>query len=139
MPLCSADTSKSMWMNVPIAVLIALVLRILANEIEFRWKGPSTGKQTSYLEKKQLPVTDSCLASTPQPPTWKRKFDSPIVEAAVEDFVDKIIQDFITDLWYSGITSDKEAPELMRAIILDALGEAAERVKEVNLVDLLTR
>ncbi|KAJ8450834.1 hypothetical protein Cgig2_032459 [Carnegiea gigantea] len=136
-----AHTSKSMWMNVPIAVLIAVLLRILTNEVDFRWKVLSSSKQTysSYLERKQFSLNDYRLSSSRPQSKWKRKFDSPMVEAAAEDFVDKIIQDFVTDLWYSNITTDKEAPELMRTIILDALGEVAGRVKEVNLVDLLTR
>uniref|UniRef100_A0A7C9E8S9 PX domain-containing protein n=1 Tax=Opuntia streptacantha TaxID=393608 RepID=A0A7C9E8S9_OPUST len=136
-----AHTSKSMWMNVPIAVLIAVLLRILTNEVDFRWKVPSSSKQTylSYLERKQLPLNDYRLSSPRPQSKWKRKFDSPMIEAAVEDFIDKIIQDFVTDLWYSDITPDKETPELMHTIILDALGEVAGRVKEVNLVDLLTR
>lgn len=136
-----AHTSKSMWMNVPIALLLAVFLRTLTNEVEFRRKVPRNNKQTylSYLERKQLPLNDYRLSSSRPQPKWKRKFDSPMVEAAAEDFVDKIIQDFVTDLWYSDISPDKEAPDLMRAVILDALGEVAGRVKDVNLVDLLTR
>lgn len=136
-----SHTSKSMWMNVPVAVLIAILLRHLTNQVEFHMKVPSSSKQTylSHLGKKQLPVNDSRLSTVPPPSRWRGKFESPIVEAAVEDFVDKIIEDFVTDLWYSSITPDKEAPELMRVIILEALGEVAGRVKEVNLVDLLTR
>ncbi|XP_057537884.1 uncharacterized protein LOC130815429 isoform X1 [Amaranthus tricolor] len=136
-----SHTSKSMWMNFPVAILIAVLLRHLTKELEFHPKVSSTSKQ-KYLffsEKKQLSVNDPRLSTAPPQPKWRRKFDSPIVEDAVEDFVNKIIQDFVTDLWYSDITTDKEAPELMRAIILDALGEVAGRVKEVNIVDLLTR
>ncbi|GMP38142.1 hypothetical protein CsSME_00009504 [Camellia sinensis var. sinensis] len=46
---------------------------------------------------------------------------------------------FLTHLWYSEITPDKEVPELIRAVIMDALGEVSGRVKEINLVDLVTR
>lgn len=130
-----------MWMNVPVAVLIAILLRHLTKEIEFHPKVPSTSKQKclSHWEKKRLSVNDPRLSTAPPQSKWRRKFDSPIVEAAVEDFVNKIIQDFVMDLWYSDITPDKDAPELMRVIILEALGEVAGRVKEVNIVDLLTR
>ncbi|KAH9605121.1 hypothetical protein KSS87_000452 [Heliosperma pusillum] len=136
-----SHTSKSMLMNIPIAALIAFFLRYLANELEYRWKASQISKPTylSYLEKKQISANDPRLSTVPPPPKWRRKFDSPVIEDAVEDFVDKIIQDFVTDLWYSDITPDKEAPDLMRTIILEALGEVAGRVKEVNLVDLLTR
>lgn len=134
-------TSKSMWMNVPIAVLFVSVLRILFNEVEFHWKVRKFRQQTylSLLERKQLSVNDSRLSTAPPPSKWKRKIDSPIVEAAMEEFINKVLKDFVTDLWYADITPDKEAPELMRAVIMDVLGEISGRVKDINLVDLLTR
>ncbi|KAG8364285.1 hypothetical protein BUALT_Bualt19G0112500 [Buddleja alternifolia] len=134
-------TSKSMLMNLPIAVLLVSGLRILFNEVELRWK-VRNARPTSYLshlEKNQLSVNDSGLTTQPPPQKWKRKIDSPVVEAAIEDFVNKLLHDFVTDLWYSEITPDKEAPELIHAIVMDALGEVSGRIKEVNLVDLLTR
>ncbi|KAK4424170.1 hypothetical protein Salat_1610400 [Sesamum alatum] len=130
-----------MLMNIPIAVLLVSGLRILFNEVEFQWKVRSV-RPTSYLshlEKKQLSVNDSRLTSMPPPKKWKRNIDSPVIEAAIEDFINKILHDFVLDLWYSDITPDKEAPELIRSIIMDVLGEVSGRIKEVNLVDLLTR
>lgn len=134
-------TSKSMWMNLPIAVLLVSGLRILFNEVDFHWKVRKVSQVTylSHLEKKQLSVNDSRLSTSRLPPKWKRKIDSPVVEAAVEDFVNKLLQDFVVDLWYSAITPDMEAPELIHDIIMDVLGEVSGRVKEINLVDLLTR
>ncbi|XP_059647743.1 uncharacterized protein LOC132294039 [Cornus florida] len=135
------NTSKSMWMNIPISILLVSALRILLNEVEFRWKVRKVHKQTylSHLEKKQLSVNDSRLSTMPPPPKWKRKIDSPLVEAAMEEFINKLLKDFVVDLWYSDITPDKEAPELIHAIIMDVLGEISGRIKEINLVDLLTR
>ncbi|KAG5548057.1 hypothetical protein RHGRI_013676 [Rhododendron griersonianum] len=134
-------TSKSMWMNIPISILFVSVLRILFNEVEFHWKVRKIRQQTylSILEKKQLSVNDSRLSTLPPPPKWKKKIDAPVVEASMEEFVNKLLQDFVTDLWYSDITPDKEAPELMHGIIMDVLAEISGRVKEINLVDLLTR
>lgn len=130
-----------MWMNVPLAILLVSALRILFNEVEFHRKVRPIHQQTylSHLEKKQLSVNDSRLSSALPPPRWKRKIDSPAVEAAMKDFIDKILKDFVVDLWYSEITPDKEFPEQIHALIMDALGEIAVRVKEINLVDLLTR
>lgn len=130
-----------MWMNLPIAILIVAAFRIISNEVEFKWKVQSVRPQTflSYLEKKQLSLNDSRLSSSPPPPKWKRKIDSPKVETALNEFIDKILKDFVVDLWYSEITPDREAPELIRTVILDAIGEISGRVKEINLVDLLTR
>lgn len=135
-------TSKSMWMNIPIAVLLVSAARILCNELEFRWKDRSQFRRQTYLshlEKKQLSVNDPRLSTPTAPSKWKRQIDSPIVEAAIGDFIDKVLQDFVIDLWYSEITPDKEAPEMIRAVIMDVLGEISGRVKELNLVDLLTR
>ncbi|GMJ03525.1 SORTING NEXIN 4 [Hibiscus trionum] len=136
-----SHTSTSMWMNLPIAILIVSGLRILTDEVEFKWKVKAVRPQTylSHLEKKQLSVNDSRLSSSPPPPKWKRKIDSPTVEAAINKFIDKILRDFVIGLWYSEITPDREFPELIRAVIFDAIGEISGRVKEINLVDLLTR
>ncbi|KAK0583510.1 hypothetical protein LWI29_037682 [Acer saccharum] len=134
-------TSSSMWMNLPISILIVCALRILVNQVEFSWKVKAVRSPSylSQLAKKQLSVNDSRLSSAPPPPKWKQKIDSPIVEAAAIEFIDKILNDFVIDLWYSEITPDKEGPELIRSIIMDAIGEISGRVKKINLVDLLTR
>ncbi|KVH93267.1 Phox-associated domain-containing protein [Cynara cardunculus var. scolymus] len=100
-----AHTSKSMWMNVPIAILLVSGSRILLNEVEFRWKIRKTRPETylSHLEKKQLSVNDSRLSTLPPPPKWKRKIDSPVVEAAMEDFINKLLQDFVILLDLVGV------------------------------------
>ncbi|XP_019708437.1 uncharacterized protein [Elaeis guineensis] len=135
------DTSKSMWTNIPISILILSVFRFLSYEVVIHWRVHPVRKQTylSHLEKKQLPLDDFHLSTVPPSTKWRRKIDSPIVEAAIEEFINKILQDFVVDLWYSSLTPDKEAPELIRTIILDALVEISGRVKQINLVDLLTR
>ncbi|KAL8205205.1 hypothetical protein R6Q57_008756 [Mikania cordata] len=134
-------TSKSMWMNVPIAVILISVAHILMSEVEFHWKirKPNQQSYLSHLERKQLSVNDSRLSPLPPKHKWKRKIDSPLVEAAMEDFVKKLLQEFVVDLWYSNITPDKEAPQLIHAIIMDVFAEISIRVRDMNLVDLLTR
>ncbi|XP_076956293.1 uncharacterized protein LOC143631409 [Bidens hawaiensis] len=134
-------TSKSMWMNIPIAIAIISGLHIFVTEVEFHWKTRKPNQQSylSHLERKQLSVNDSRLSTLPTQSKWKRKIDSPVVEAAMEDFVNKILQDFVLDLWYANITPDKEAPQLIHAIIMDIFAEISIRVKDINLVDLLTR
>lgn len=136
-----SHTSKSMWTNIPISIIILSAFRYLSYEVELRWRTQPIVRQTylSHLEKKQLSVNDYRLSTMPTTLKWKRKIDSPPVESAIDDFINKILQDFVVDLWYSSITPDKEAPELIRMIILDALGEISGRIKEINLVDLLTR
>lgn len=130
-----------MWMNLPMSILLVCALRTLFKEVEFRRKVRPVSPKSylAHLEKKQLSVNDSRLNSAPAPQKWKRKVDSPVVEAAIDDFISQILKDFVVDLWYGEITPDKEFPEQIHAIIMDALGEVCGRVKEVNLVDLLTR
>lgn len=131
-----------MWMNIPIAILLVSALRFLANEVDFRWKIRRDGRHRTYLshlEKKQLSLNDPRLSTAPPAPKWKRKVDSPLVEDAINEFVNKLLQDFVIDLWYTDITPDMEVPELIGAVITDAIGEISGRVKQLNLVDLLTR
>lgn len=136
-----AETSKSTWLNIPIAFLIFAALRLLSYEVEFRWKIRPFQKPTytSYLQKKQVRLDDPRLSTLPVAPSWKKKIDSPLVEAAIEDFINKILKDFVIDLWYSAITPDREFPEQIRVVIYGALGEVSRRLKEINLVDLITR
>ncbi|XP_058761417.1 uncharacterized protein LOC131634811 [Vicia villosa] len=133
-------TSKSMWMNIPISILFFAGLRILVNKVEFRWKVQSPKLQTylSHLEKKQLSLDDERVSTSLPPPKWKKKIDSPAVEAALNDFIDLILKDFVINMWYADITSDGEFPEQIRDLIMDALAEVTVRVKEINIVDLLT-
>ncbi|CAL0303993.1 unnamed protein product [Lupinus luteus] len=86
-----------MWMNAPIAILFVSALRIIFNTVEFRWKVRQRRTQTylSHLEKKQLSPKDPRLSSSPTPAKWKRKINYPVVEAAMSDFIGKILKDFV--------------------------------------------
>ncbi|XP_054778084.1 uncharacterized protein LOC129286073 [Prosopis cineraria] len=134
-------TSESMWMNIPASVLLFSALHIFFDNVEFHWKvqRPRSPTYLSHLGKKQLSLNDSRLSTKIPPPTWKSGIGSTVVEAALSDFVDKLIQDFIIDLVCTYITPDKEFPDQIHALIMDAIGEISRRVKEINLVDLLTR
>lgn len=137
-----AGTSKSMYMNVPVAILVVTALRILTKEVEFRYKPQNETRPMtylSYLGRKQLSLNDLQLSTALPPAKWKRKIDSLVVEAAANEFIGKLLRDFVVDLWYSDITPDKEFPELVRRVIMEAIGEISGRVKQLNLVDLLTR
>ncbi|KAJ0976664.1 hypothetical protein J5N97_012138 [Dioscorea zingiberensis] len=96
-----SHTSKSMWTNIPMSALILSAVRYLSYEVELRWKVQPVCHQThlSHLEKKQLSLDDSCLSSAPAIPRWRRKIDSPPVEAVFDELISKILQDFVVDLW----------------------------------------
>lgn len=70
---------------------------------------------------------------------WRKRVNSPPVEAAIEKFTRHIISEWVTDLWYSRITPDKEGPEELVNLVNSVLGEIANRARDVNLINLLTR
>ncbi|KAJ8627553.1 hypothetical protein MRB53_020860 [Persea americana] len=92
-------------------------------QVEFRWKVRPVRRPTylSQLQKKQLSLDDPRISPLPTAPRWRRKINSPLVEAAVDDFINKILQDFVVDLWYSAITPDKEAPDQVHMLIKDVI------------------
>ena len=50
-----------------------------------------------------------------------------------------VINEWVTNLWYSSITPDQEAPEELRILINGVIAEVAQRAKRVNLITLLSR
>ncbi|KAF3330544.1 Sorting nexin-16 [Carex littledalei] len=136
-----SHTSKSMWTNIPMSILILSFLRYLSYHVDLRWRVRPVQKSAylSSVAKRQLSTNDHRLSSVHSSTKWRRKVDSPLVADAMESLIDKLLRDFVVDLWYSSITPDKEVPEIIRGLLLDVLGEVSRRVKEMNLVDLLTR
>eukprot|EP00899_Mesostigma_viride_P027778 jgi/Mesvir1/8185/Mv24076-RA.1 len=70
---------------------------------------------------------------------WRHGIDAPAVEAALDSFVRCIVDEFVSKLWYTSITRDKEGPEEVRRVLNTVMGELARRCKAVDLVPLLTR
>lgn len=65
--------------------------------------------------------------------------NSPIVEDAIDHFTRHLVAEWVTDLWYSRLTPDKEGPEELVHIMNGVLGEISVRMRNINLIDLLTR
>lgn len=70
---------------------------------------------------------------------WRHNINSPAVEAAVDELTRCVINEWVTNLWYSSITPDQEAPEELRILINGVIAEVAQRAKRVNLITLLSR
>lgn len=70
---------------------------------------------------------------------WKLKVNSPVVEDAVDQFTRHIVSEWVTGLWYSRITPDTQGPEELVLIMNGVLGEISSRMRNINLIDLLTR
>ncbi|GMI93811.1 SORTING NEXIN 3 [Hibiscus trionum] len=131
-------TSSSVLVNLPAAASLIILLRYFLLDYEMRRKADAYNSKlasTSASTPKQPPecpkVVEHC--------DWRRKVNSPVVENAIDQFTRHLISEWMTDLWYSRLTPDKEGPEELVQIINGVLGELSERFRNINLINLLTR
>lgn len=132
-------TSSSVLVNLPAALLLIITLRYLSLDIDIR------RKSATYKSKQ----TSTSISSTKNPlkgvrvetemSDWKRKVNSPVVEDAIDQFTRHIVSEWVTDLWYARVTPDRQGPEELVLIINGVLGEISCRMRNINLIDLLTR
>ncbi|TVU20132.1 hypothetical protein EJB05_36325 [Eragrostis curvula] len=135
-------TSSSAWINLPFATALIVLFRYISLDYDIRRKattptdhdvGRSLVKTKSTEIKKIPPIVNDGRSD------WRSKVNSPPVEAALEQFTRHLVREWVTDLWYSRVTPDKEGPEELIYIINTALGEFSARARNVNLISLLTR
>ncbi|KAG6541724.1 hypothetical protein Mapa_016887 [Marchantia paleacea] len=138
-------TSHSVWVNIPVALLIIAILRCLTGEIVVRWRSsrPFTCAIPPSISRKRgrgrqaptkYPSTNQTLLEF-----WRRGVEAPEVEAALSDLTKSVVSEWVTNLWFSSISSDQEFPDELMALINGVLGEVAQRAKRVNLITLLTQ
>ncbi|KAJ4952564.1 hypothetical protein NE237_029396 [Protea cynaroides] len=131
-------TSSSVWVNMPAAASLIVLLRYISLDIEMRRAAAQSDKISStnhFSQKKPPEVPKVSLEKA----NWRRKVNSPVVEAAIDQFTRHLVSEWVTDLWYSRLTPDRDGPEELVQIINGVLGEVSYRVRDVNLIDLLTR
>lgn len=132
-------TSTSVLINLPAALILLIALRYFTLDYEYRRKAASYSKSQSsesvFSQKK--PFMEPKFVSGKS--DWRRKVNSPVVEDAIDQFTKHIVSEWVTDLWYSKITPDKQGPDELVLIINGVLGEFSSRMRNVNLIDLLTR
>ncbi|KHG17215.1 Sorting nexin-13 [Gossypium arboreum] len=131
-------TSSSVLVNLPAAASLIILLRYFSLEYEMRRKADAyniKSEATDSLTSKQPPECPKVIGHC----DWRRKVNSPVVENAIDQFTRHVISEWVTDLWYSRLTPDKEGPEELVQIINGVFGELADRMRNINLVDLLTR
>ncbi|XP_062155609.1 uncharacterized protein LOC133863600 isoform X2 [Alnus glutinosa] len=131
-------TSSSVWVNLPMAASLIIGLRYLSLDFDMRRKAATYSTNLSSAntlsQKKPLERPKNVEKSD-----WRRKVNSPIVEDAIDHFTRHLVSEWMTDLWYSRLTHDKEGPEELVNIMNGVLGEISERMRNINLIDLLTR
>ncbi|CAK9174605.1 unnamed protein product [Ilex paraguariensis] len=132
-------TSSSVLVNLPAAAFLIVILRYLSLDFDMRRKvaayqskpsSASLSSQRKPLEGPKVVIDKS---------DWRRKVNSPVVEDAIDQFSRHLISEWVTDLWYSRITPDRQVPEELVQIINGVLGEVSCHVRNINLIDLLTR
>ncbi|XP_024969946.1 uncharacterized protein LOC112509300 isoform X2 [Cynara cardunculus var. scolymus] len=132
-------TSASVLVNLPAALLLIVMLRYFALDYDLRRKTASYSRIPSsahtFSQKKQS-VEPTFLSGKSE---WRKKVNSPVVEDAIDQFTRHIVSEWVTDLWYSRVTPDKQGPDELVLIINGVLGEFSSRMRNINLIDLLTR
>lgn len=131
-------TSSSVWVNLPAAASLILVLRYLSLDFETKRKAAAYNSRQSSentLSQKKAPERPKVVDVS----AWRRKVNSPVVEDAIDHLTRHIVSEWVTDLWYSRLTPDKEGPDELVQIINGVLGEISARMRNINLIDLLTR
>lgn len=132
-------TSSSVWVNLPVAASLIITFRYLSMDFDMRRKAavynsrPTTGNIAVHMD----PFEDS--KPVVQRSNWRRKVKSPVVEDAIDQFTRHLVSEWVTNLWYSKLTPDTEGPEELVQIINGVIGEFSRRMRNINLIDLLTR
>ncbi|KAI5016507.1 hypothetical protein ZWY2020_006358 [Hordeum vulgare] len=122
-------TSSSVWINFPFAISLIVLFPYLSLDYDFRRKSKTAtdhGTSRPIAKTKSIelrkPSTDKKSGST----GWRSKVNSPPVEAAFEQFTRHLVTEWVTDLWYSRITPDKDGPEELISIVNSVLGEISK-------------
>ncbi|KAH9300580.1 hypothetical protein KI387_012163 [Taxus chinensis] len=134
-------TSSSVWINMPAAVLVIILIRYISYDLDARRRigGQGPASSVNHLPQNQAPLVNAPSPSHPKHIGWRQKVDSPVVEAAIDQLTRHLVSEWMTNLWYRKVTPDQDAPEELINIINGVLGEICMRAKDVNLIDLLTR
>lgn len=131
-------TSSSVWVNLPAAASLIVILRYVSLDYDMRRKAAAYNSKPSpantTFQSKPVPLLNTIGKSE-----WRRKVNSPVVEEAIENFTRHLVSEFVTDLWYSRLTPDKQGPEELACIVNSVIGEISARMRNINLIDLLTR
>ncbi|KAH9666001.1 phox (PX) domain-containing protein [Citrus sinensis] len=131
-------TSSSVLVNMPAAASLIILLRYFSLDFEMRRKAAAYNSKPSSENVVSQNKPPEC-PKVVERPNWRRNVNSPVVEDAIDKFTRHLVSEWVTDLWYSRLTPDKEGPEELVQIINGVLGEFSGRLRNINLIDLLTR
>ncbi|KAJ8755783.1 hypothetical protein K2173_024327 [Erythroxylum novogranatense] len=132
-------TSSSVWVNLPAAASLIILLRYFSLDYEMRRKAAAYNSSKPASISTLSPNKPVQSTRVIEKREWRRKVNSPVVEDAIDHFARRIVAEWVTDLWYSRLTPDKDGPEELVHIMHGVIGEISRRMRSVNLIDLLTR
>ncbi|KAL3322242.1 hypothetical protein AABB24_039730 [Solanum stoloniferum] len=132
-------TSSSVFVNLPAAALLIVSLRYLSLDFDARMKAVTYKSKSSISKSTFQRKHIDTPRTVNEKSTWRKKVNSPAVEEAIDHFTRHIVSEWVTDLWYSRITSDTQGPEELVQIMNGVLGEISCRMRTINLIDLITR
>ncbi|RVW87973.1 hypothetical protein CK203_033885 [Vitis vinifera] len=123
-------TSSSVWFNLPAAASLIIIIRYLSLDFEMRRKAAAYNSKPSSantVSQKKSPEGPKIIEKF----DWRRKVNSSVVEDAIDQFTRHLVSEWVTDLWYSRITPDKEGPEELVQIMNGVLGEISSRARNL--------
>ncbi|KAJ7962999.1 Phox-associated domain,Sorting nexin [Quillaja saponaria] len=131
-------TSSSVWVNLPAAASLIVILRYLSLDFDMKRKAAAYNSKSgsTHTQSSQKPPK---FPKVVKKSNWRLKVNSPVVEDAIDHFTRHLVSEWVADLWYSRLTPDKEGPEELVQIMNGVLGEISGRMRNINLIDLLTR
>ena len=100
--LSCADTSKLLWLNIPIAIAVVLGLHWLSSLVDIRAKHnghPARRRRFSRFSEDSSPDSPSFRLPVPPPQAnksgdkWREQVGSPLVEHAWETLCGSIVQE----------------------------------------------
>ncbi|OIT00292.1 PREDICTED: uncharacterized protein LOC109228829 isoform X2 [Nicotiana attenuata] len=132
-------TSSSVFINLPAAALLIVFLCYLSLDFDARMKAATYKRKSSVSNNTSQRKHIDAPRAVNEKANWRKKVNSPAVEEAIDHFTRHIVSEWVTDLWYSRITSDRQGPEELVQIMNGVLGEISCRARTINLIDLFTR
>ncbi|XP_009766764.1 uncharacterized protein LOC107766178 [Nicotiana tabacum] len=132
-------TSSSVFINLPAAALLIVFLRYLSLDFDARMKAATYKRKSSVSNNTSQRKHIDAPRAVNEKANWRKKANSPAVEEAIDHFTRHIVSEWVTDLWYSRITSDRQGSEELVQIMNGVLGEISCRARTINLIDLFTR
>lgn len=131
-------TSSSVWVNLPAAAVLIIFCRYVSLDFDIHKKAP-TGDKLPLLNSSPKKLSTKLHNFPIEKLNWRSKVNATAIEEAIDHFTRHLVSEWVTDLWYSRITPDKDGPEELVQIINNVFGEISSRAKDINLIELLTR